>query len=112
MSSSVFLVATVIGTSLIGLWLYARFPGLRPERIASAAKHVVLSFVAMKIGQLGLGTVLHAMPSQYGFVLALVGITVPVLSYVFVSWVWLLGSLRGLGGSPRGGHPVAADARV
>ncbi|HKB94684.1 MAG TPA: hypothetical protein VKC62_10690 [Gaiellaceae bacterium] len=111
MSSSVYLVATVIGTSLIALWLYARFPGLRPERIAGAAKHVLFSFVAMKIGQLGLGTVLHAIPSRYGLVLALLAITVPVLSYVFVSWVWLLASLRGLGGSPRGGHPVSAAAR-
>jgi hypothetical protein len=106
--SNVLLIATVAGTSLIALWLYVRFPGSRPKAIRAAVAHVVLSFLAMKLGQTGVRSTVAAFPEPYAVVLALVAITVPVLSYVFVSWVWLMASLRDLGGTPRGGHRVRA----
>jgi hypothetical protein len=34
---------------------------------------------------------------------------IPFLTYVLLSWVWLIARiLRDIGGTPRGGHPISA----
>jgi hypothetical protein len=39
------------------------------------------------------------------------GLLIPALTYVLVSWVWLIGRiLHDLGGKPRGGHPISANS--
>jgi hypothetical protein len=91
---------------MIALWTYARFPAQRPKSLTRALLHVVASFLVMKLGQAVIGTVSHSFPQPYATVLALLTITVPCLSYGFVSWIWLLARLPDLGGRPRGGHPA------
>jgi hypothetical protein len=103
-----YMVGTLSGTGFIAVWLYVRFPARRPRGIMRALTHVVLSFVAMEIGKDAVLATVNAVARPYSIVLALVAITVPVLSYVFLSWMWLAARLFDLGRPPRGGHPVEA----
>ena len=51
---------------------------------------------------------LPARASQPYVVLVLL---IPALTYVLLSWVWLIGRiLHEIGGKPRGGHPVSAKS--
>jgi hypothetical protein len=36
---------------------------------------------------------------------------IPVLTYVLLSWIWLIARiLQDIGGNPRGGHPVTSES--
>jgi hypothetical protein len=104
------LPAMFIGLGAVALWLYLRYPRLRPRSLVLAALHVAVSFGAFAL----LPTVLRyllpitATPGQAVYVV--LALLIPTLTYLLVSWIWLLARiLHGLFGGPRGGHPVATD---
>ena len=102
--------AMLIGLGLVAVWMYCRYPSVRPATLAHAAVHVAVSF----IGFLLLPTALHlflpfvaAHALRVGVALALL---FPLLTYVLLSWVWLIGRIvQELFRGPRGGHPVATE---
>ena len=103
--------AMFIGLGLVAVWAYVRYPRLRPGSLAWAIVHVVVSFGAFAMLPATLGFLLAALPAhalQPEVVLALL---IPTLTYVFLSWVWLIARLLHelLGGKPRGGHPVPSS---
>jgi hypothetical protein len=73
--------------------------------------HVAVSFTWFALLPATLSLLLPLLPShalQPGIMLALL---IPTLTYVLLSWIWLIARVLHdlLGGTPRGGHPVATE---
>jgi hypothetical protein len=102
-----------VGLGLVALWIYVRLPALRPRSIARAFAHVVLSFGLMLLLPLALGAFFATLAGRTAVLSFVLGVLMPALCYLLVSWFWLLGCIVGhvTGGTPRGGHPASADAR-
>jgi hypothetical protein len=104
--------AMLLGLGAVAVWAYVRYPRIRPSSLIRAALHVAVSFVGFASLPKALSIVLPYLPShalQPYFVLALL---IPILTYVLLSWVWLLGRIVHdlMGGTPRGGHPAEGKA--
>jgi hypothetical protein len=99
------------GLGLVAVWTYIRYPGLRPGSLVRAVAHVAVSFAGFALLPATLGILLPLLDShtlQPYVVLALLILT---LTYVLLSWVWLIARLFDLlGGTPRGGHPVTGES--
>jgi len=103
--------AMFIGLGAVAFWVYLRYPRLRPRSLVLAAVHVAVSFAAFALLPTALGLLLPitASPSQAPYVV--LALLIPSLTYLMVSWVWLLARiLHDLFGGPRGGHPVQTRA--
>ena len=102
--------AMFIGLGLVAFWFYLRYPRLRPRSLVLAAVHVALSFGAFALLPLVLGFLLPITVSPGQAVYVVLVLLIPSLTYLLLSWVWLLARiLHGLSGGPRGGHPAATD---
>jgi hypothetical protein len=90
----------LIGLGAVAVWTYANYPKLRPASLLRAILHVSVSFCAFAL----LPTLLSVLPPQTYLALVLL---FPTLTYLLLSWVWLLARIiEMLGGTPRGGLPV------
>jgi hypothetical protein len=104
--------AMLVGLGAVALWVYLRFPTLRPSTLTPAIVHVGISFVLFNFLPYGVGLCLRLLPSPLSIGVFVLALLVPVLGYVLVSWVWLIARLLDLHDpTPRGGHRVPADAR-
>lgn len=102
--------ATFLGLAAVAVWAYVRYPRIRPQSLAWAAVHVAISFVAFSLLPETLSLVLPFAPSPLSRLLAALAVLIPALTYVLLSWVWLIGRIvESLGGTPRGGHPVTGE---
>jgi len=102
-----FVTACFVGLGMVAVWCHVRFPGLRPGTIVMAISHVVLSFALFSLTPLVLALAKEALPAPLCFVVFLVGVLVPSLTYVFLSWIWLIARIYELADRPpRGGHPA------
>jgi len=102
-------LASYVGLGAVAVWAYVCYPKLRPASLVSAVVHVAVSFCAFASMPLVLGAILPLAPpaAHAPFVLVLL---IPTLTYVLLSWVWLLARvLHDVSGGPRGGRPVASD---
>jgi hypothetical protein len=102
-------LAMLAGLGLVALWAYGRYPRLRPRSLRSAVLHVVISFFGFALVPPALGLLLPLAPSHAVAKYFVVALLLPTLTYVLLSWVWLLARILHdlFGGTPRGGHPVA-----
>jgi hypothetical protein len=99
--------AFFVGLGLVAVWLYLRYPRLRPNSILAAIAHVGISFLAFSFAPYGLGLCHRMLPGQLSLAVFIVGVLIPSLGYVFLSWVWLMAQIHDLGRpKPRGGHRV------
>ena len=104
--------AMFIGLGLVAVWTYLRFTRLRPGSLVRAILHVAISFGAFAT----LPTALHFLlplasaPAEAASVV--LALLLPTLTYVLLTWVWLLARiLHDLGGgTPRGGHPASSES--
>jgi uncharacterized membrane protein len=97
-----------VGLGAVALWLYVRLPRRRPQTLARAMAHVVLSFAVVLVLPAALAVVVSVGTGRSAMLVFVVGALMPALCYVLLSWFWLLGRVVGDvgGGTPRGGHPV------
>jgi hypothetical protein len=101
------LPAMFIGLGLVAVWAYFRYPRLRPRSLMRAVAHVAVSFAAFALLPGALGLLLPAVSSHELAALVVLALLIPSLTYVLLSWVWLLARiLHDFLGGPRGGHPV------
>jgi hypothetical protein len=99
--------ATFLGLAAVAIWVYVRFPAIRPQSLVRAALHVVISFIALSLLPVMLGLLLPLGPSESSRIFLAVLLLIPAFTYVLLSWVWLIARIvELLGGTPRGGHPV------
>lgn len=99
--------AMFLGLGSVAVWTYLRFPSLRPGSLARAVAHVVISFGAFALLPLTLRLLLPLVPRHAQAVGVVLALLIPALTYLLLSWVWLIARiLHDLGGTPRGGHPA------
>jgi hypothetical protein len=102
--------AMFIGLGVVAFWCYLRYPRLRPRSLVMAAVHVAVSFGVFALLPTALRFLLPALPSASEAPYVVLALLIPTLTYLLVSWVWLIARiLHDLFGGPRGGHPVATD---
>ena len=101
-----------VGLGAVAVWVYVRYPGLRPRSLAWAAAHVAVSFGAFMLLPTMLNLVLPVVPSNMVRPCVVLALLITELTYVLLSWVWLIGRILHdlLGGTPRGGHPAATKS--
>jgi len=104
--------AMFTGLGLVAVWAYLRYPELRPCSLVRAAVHVAVSFAAFALLPTTLSLLLPVVSSHALAPYVVLALLIPSLTYVLLSWVWLLARvLHDLsGGTPRGGHPVSAKS--
>jgi hypothetical protein len=89
MSAGTFLLVFSLGAAALALWICIRLPRLGPTSLARAFGHVV---GAMAVGALlrpALGAVANSGLPLAVF-LAVFGVALPVLTYMFVAGAWLI----------------------
>jgi hypothetical protein len=100
-----------IGLGLVAVWTYCRYPRLRPSSLIRAVLHVVVSFASFALLPAVLTVVLPPLPTGTSRLYAVLVLLIPALTYLLLSWVWLIGRiLHDIGGTPRGGHRVSATS--
>jgi hypothetical protein len=101
--------AMLIGLGAVALWTYVNHPRLRPRSLIRAVAHVMVSFAGFALLPKLLGVVLPVLPSRAAQPFVVLALLIPTLTYLLLSWVWLIARvLHDIGGKPRGGHPVSA----
>ena len=88
MTSQQMLLVFTVGTALLALWSYARWPGATPATMKGAALRVLLAVALLNVGVSFLKVGIEAAPSLA--VLLAVAVVVPVLTYAFLSAIWLM----------------------
>src|SRR3954452_21629772 len=104
--------AMFIGLGFVAVWAHLRFPRLRPRSLLRAILHVAVAFALFALLPAALGFLLPLAPSATGAQYMVVALLVPALTYVLLSWVWLLARILQdlFGSTPRGGHPVSNES--
>jgi hypothetical protein len=99
--------ATFLGLAAVAVWVYVRYPRIRPQSLVFAALQVAISFIAFSLLPETLSLLLPLTPSHSSRLFVALALLIPGLTYVLLSWVWLIARIvELLGGTPRGGHPV------
>ena len=102
MSASTFLFVLAIGAALLALWVYARFPKLAATSWGRVLLHLALAIVVLQALMPGAMSAAFGIGTSAGIVLAVVGVALPALTYLFLSSLLLLRLAQGLlGGSFR-----------
>ena len=103
--------AMFIGLGAVAVWTYVNYPRLRPSSLLRAIVHVAVSFGAFALLPTLLRVLLPLLPSSTSRPYVALTLLIPVLTYVLLSWVWLIARiLADLLRGPRGGHPVSAES--
>jgi hypothetical protein len=110
MSVALFLRVELVAAALLALWVAARFPGLGPKSLRSAALFAGLSLGVL---QCMCYAVVLVAGLPYGAYLAFFLCILPSFFAAFLAAAWLIrlfaGALGGSGGG--GGHRVPAPSR-
>ena len=102
--------AMLFGLGVVAVWAYVNHPRLRPRSLLRAIVHVAVSFAVFAALPAGLTVVLPLLPSRTLQPYVVLTLLIVLLTYLLLSWVWLIGRiLQELHGDPRGGHPVATE---
>lgn len=102
--------AMLAGLGLVALWAHLRFPRLRPSSLVRAFVQVVISFGAFAILPPTLSFLMPLASSPTEARCMALALLIPILTYVLLTWVWLLARiLQDLIGGPQGGHPAATE---
>jgi hypothetical protein len=100
----------LLGLGGVALWLYLRFPRLKPATITHAMLHVAVSFGLFFALPYAVG-VFSVLPGRLGLLAFVSVLLIPVMTYVLLSWVALIAKIHDLADStPRGGHRVPRGA--
>ena len=99
------------GLAVVAVWAHVRFPRLRPGSLLRAIVHVGISFAVFAILPAALSFLLPLTPSPTLARCVVLAVVIPTLTYVFLTWVWLLARVLHdlFGGTPRGGHPASSE---
>ena len=103
--------AMFIGLGAVAVWAYVNYPRLRPGSLITAVLHVIVAYAAFASLPALLSVLLPLLPSRAAQPYVVLTLLIGVLTYVLLSWVWLIARiLQEIGGTPRGGHPVSTES--
>ena len=83
MSNSAFVIVLSIGSALLALWVYARFPKLAPEHVGKTLLHTGLAFGLLRLSP-------GVVESPVLGLITVVLLIVPGLSYALLCSIWML----------------------
>jgi hypothetical protein len=88
MTTGQLLIAFVIGTAVLALWSYIRWPGAAPATLKGALLRILIALALLRVGASALDIGVDAAPSMA--ILVVVGAVVPVLTYAFLASIWFM----------------------
>jgi hypothetical protein len=88
MTSEQLLAVFTVATAVLALWSYVRWPGAAPATMTGAILRVLLAVALLQVGVGGLRMGIEVFPSMG--ILLVVSMAVPVLTYSFLSSIWLM----------------------
>jgi hypothetical protein len=88
MTASQLLITLTVGTAVLALWSYVRWPGATPATMKGAVVRVVISLLLLQVGAGALDLGVAAAPSLA--LLFLVGAVLPALTFAFLSSIWFM----------------------
>jgi hypothetical protein len=88
MSTGQLLMTFTVGTAVLALWSYVRWPGAAPVTFKGAVLRVLIAFLLLQLGSGALDAGVHAAPSLV--VIIFVGAVVPVLTFAFLASLWFM----------------------
>jgi hypothetical protein len=88
MTANYLLMALALGTAVLALWSYVRWPGAAPATMKGALLRMLIALVLLPVGGNVLDIGIEAIPSMA--VLVLVLAVVPVLTFAFLASIWFL----------------------
>jgi hypothetical protein len=97
-SAQTFALAVVIGSITLAVWLAVRFPNAGPSKVGYALLHLLAGFAAIRAipGLMDAGSGLTIQGKAFVLVF---GIALPLLTYTFLTGLWVMrllhSSLRG-----------------
>jgi hypothetical protein len=111
MSPQLFTTSATFGSVLLAIWVFVRLPRLRPTTFRGAITHIAVAYGAFHLAPYLIPVCAHLAPTPVSVVLAVAGLVLPGLCYMYVSWIWLFGLIaKHLSGRSGGGHLVRSDA--
>jgi hypothetical protein len=93
----VFVVSVAAGAALLALWVEARYPSLAPKGLVPRFAALGVGCVVMQLGALGFEWMLALPLAPTTASLLALSALLPAMTFGFVTAVWLLRSLQGLG---------------
>lgn len=88
MTSVQLLVTFTLGTAVLALWSYVRWPGAAPATMKGALVRIAIALVLFQVATAALHAGVDAAPSLA--ILIVVGAVVPVLTYAFLASIWFM----------------------
>lgn len=88
MSTAQLLVAFAVGTALLAVWAYIRWPGGAPTSMKGAMLRIAFALALLHAGGSMLGAGIDAAPA-WGPLLVVASV-VPVLTYAFLAAIWFM----------------------
>lgn len=88
MSTAQLLVAFAVGTALLAVWAYIRWPGRAPTSMKGAMLRIAFALALLHAGGSMLGAGIDAAPA-WGPLLVVASV-VPVLTYAFLAAIWFM----------------------
>jgi hypothetical protein len=98
MTTDQLLMAFTLGTALLALWTYVRWPGAAPATMKGAILRVLIAVALLQLGLAALDFGIEAAPALA--VAVVVATVIPVLTFAFLASIWLMkvcADLAGLG---------------
>jgi putative effector of murein hydrolase LrgA (UPF0299 family) len=99
----------LLGLGAVAVWTRFRFPRLGPASLVRSFVHVAISLCVFVLVPAAVGVLLPLAATRAQAAFIVLGVLVPTLTYLLLSWVWLIEWIvRYLNRGPRGGHPASA----
>jgi hypothetical protein len=84
------LAAYTVGTALLAVWSYVRWPGAAPASLGRAILRMLAALLLLQLGLVALHAGVAASPGTAAAIALLVGTVVPVLTFAFLASLWFL----------------------
>lgn len=88
MTAGELLITFTVGTAVLALWSYVRWPGAAPATMKGALLRIAIALVLLQVGAVVLQFGVDAAPSLA--IVVVVGAVVPVLTYAFLASIWFM----------------------
>ncbi len=89
-SVQAFVVVLALAAAVLALWVDARFPRLGGGAWQRVFVHLLAALLFIHLVMPGLANAVLASGAPAAFALTAIGITLPAITYLFLSSVWLL----------------------
>lgn len=84
----------VAGAAVLALWTYVRLGSRRPRSRAAMSVHIVAAVIGLALGPNAVGWIVADSDSSRLVAIALFGVFLPTMTYVFVAALFVLERLQ------------------